>query len=151
MNVLVGMQARLMQPPPIIIGSRSIKATFSFRLPRYIASVLPPFPPPMTMAAYRSASLIVAYLITGLRKTIDADRVGSGARLLPVPKYRRHNLESPLADYCSRLRESERPPPRPIRPCQIDETNWRPRPCSHRAIFRSLWSAVCPRIGRTQN
>src|SRR5262249_27545544 len=53
------------------------------------------------------------------------------------------------ADYCSRLRESEQPPPRPLRPCQIDETNSRPQPCSHRVIFRTLLSVACPRIGRS--
>src|SRR5260370_42100132 len=59
MNVFVGMQATLMQPPPIIIGSRSIRAVLSLRLPRCIASVLPPLPPPMTMASYRSELCIL--------------------------------------------------------------------------------------------
>src|ERR1700730_4648862 len=58
MKVFVGMQATLMQPPPIIMGSRSMRATLYFCFPKYIARVLPPFPPPMTMASYFSESLI---------------------------------------------------------------------------------------------
>ena len=51
------------------------------------------------------------------------------------PEARSIILENQLADYYSRPRESERPPPRPLRPCQIDETNSRPQPCSHLVVI----------------